>query len=120
MLFDWTLNVSTLFAIGLVVVALVGWMWKLDLRVKTATAGALRSGDIAGALRERVVSVETKLGQLPTKDAMHSLEMTIAGLSGDLRASAERFDALRGWAKRLDRVTERIETFLLDKGADKP
>jgi hypothetical protein len=66
--------------------------------------------------RERLTQVEQAVRQSPDKDAVHNLEVAIARLSGDLKVTVEKIDGMQGWAKRLDRVTERIEQFLLDKG----
>lgn len=66
-------------------------------------------------LRERVQSAEGRLEETPNSKAIHELALAIERISGDLRATVAELNGLGEIVKRLDRITERQETYLLHK-----
>lgn len=55
----------------------------------------------------RIADMEGALQHLPDKESMHRLEMTVERLSGDLKVAVKSLESV-------DRVAQRIDTFLLE------
>lgn len=85
--------------------AIVGAFRKELNAVKDAQAG------MAGQLREHdhhLAQVRTMLGALPSKDAVHKLEIEVSDLKGEVKA-------ITATTSSTGRTVERIEAFLLSK-----
>lgn len=61
------------------------------------------------ALSERVGHIETVLGQMPDKDTVHRLEVSVTEIRGDIKAQGETLSAVKA-------TTNRVEDFLLNRG----
>ncbi|WP_141702163.1 hypothetical protein [Methyloceanibacter stevinii] len=62
-------------------------------------------------LRERLVTVERDLGQLPTKDSFHELALSTARIEGDLKGLSASVGASLASSKRVE------EWLLQNKGS---
>ncbi|MFQ5776307.1 MAG: hypothetical protein ACE5GS_17450 [Kiloniellaceae bacterium] len=97
-------------------------VWEIAVSLAAAGAGGLawqaRRATKAARFAERLSLVEARIGDVPTRDAVHDLAVSIERLSGDIRVILQRLDGMQGHAGRLDRVTERMEQFLLDQARD--
>lgn len=105
MTFDWT----AIYAIwNIVVSAVAAAAWLL--------AWQTRRGAAAARLAERVVLLEQRVEDTPNAKAMHELSLSISAVGGELKATVARLEGLGEIVKRLDRITERQESYLLSKG----
>lgn len=67
-------------------------------------------------LRERLTRAESRLDETPTSKALHELAISITQFGGDLKAVTARLDGLGEIVGRLERITERQEQYLLERG----
>lgn len=79
-----------------------------ELTARIATAeGALAEHKDEGQkaryqLRERVGAMETALLQMPDKDVVHRLDVSVTEIRGDIKAMAEGFRAMSHTTRRID------------------
>lgn len=64
------------------------------------------------SLTLRTALVEKALAQLPDKEGMHKLELSMTALRGDLRSSDERVKAVDDMIDRLQLQIDRVDEFL--------
>lgn len=63
-------------------------------------------------LKDRVSIIETQMEQLPSKDALHSLELKISELRGDLKRVDESLVNVEKFSKIAHAQIGRIDEFL--------
>lgn len=63
---------------------------------------------------ERITRAEAEIEDKPTTNALHELAVSIAGLSGDLKAVIARLDGQGEIVRRLETVADRQEQYLLN------
>jgi len=68
-------------------------------------------------LRGRVKANEEKLDCAPDSKALHNLALAIEGLRGAVRATNEKLGGVERVVDKLDRVSERQESYLLNGGS---
>lgn len=67
---------------------------------------------------ERLAGMESAFAHMPTRETVSEIGTSIARLDGHISTMGAKIDGLQGHAGRLDRVTERMEQFLLDQARD--
>jgi len=98
--------------LGLIVSAIIAILL-LKLKSEFATKSELAAiAKESGETRSKVTVIETVLGQMPNKDSMHELALTIERLRGDLKAVAAQLDGMGGTLKRIDVTLDRHEDIL--------
>lgn len=70
-------------------------------------------------LELRAQATELALGNMPNKDDMHSLQLMLAEMGGEMKAIGAHIGAQRDVMRRLETVVTRHEDHLLDKGKGK-
>ena len=78
---------------------------------------AKASRDELRGLHERLIRAESEIEDKPTAKALHELALAISHFGGDLKAVVARLDGMTELVKRLEKVADRQEQYLLnDKG----
>lgn len=67
-------------------------------------------------LSMRVNKIEAKQESLPSKTDVHGLALSVTAMSGEMRAMQARLDGFNDIITRVDAMTQRQETFLLEGG----
>lgn len=68
--------------------------------------------NVVDNLTLRTALVEKALSQLPDKEGMHKLELSMSALRGDLRSSEQRMKAFDDFSVRLQLQIDRVDEFL--------
>lgn len=113
---DWTAILAG--AAALVALANTAYAW-LTAGSKANTGRLAEVESQLSRLADRTIVIEREIAHMPAAQAVHDLEVTMERMSGNLKQTSEKLDGINGWLTRLDRVTERIEQFLLDQGGRK-
>ena len=61
----------------------------------------------------RVETLEGKIENLPSRDELHDLNLSVQEMSGRINTVAERLDGSRESMSRVHRVLDRVEDYLL-------
>lgn len=69
-----------------------------------------------GKLAARVERVETKIENLPNAQRMEALTVSLERTNGNVKALTARLDGLEKMTSKLDEITSRQETYLLNGG----
>lgn len=92
-------------ASGILAIAAMVYAWLTSRSSKNAEE-IKHLRELSQSLAARVQTVEQDIRHIPTKDAVHMLELSIAEIKGDIHAMSETFAAVQ-------RTAQRIENFLL-------
>lgn len=65
---------------------------------------------------DRITRAEVEIEDKPTAKALHELALSMTSFGGDLKALVARFDGQTEIVKRLEKVADRQEEFLLNGG----
>ncbi|MDK2955400.1 MAG: hypothetical protein PWQ57_896 [Desulfovibrionales bacterium] len=109
----WEIARVGLSAMSGLVVPLAGWMLKQHLAMRKEITDLRRAKE---RLEDRVSRNEARLEDKPGPAALHELSLAVQALRGDLRAIDEKLNGTCQLVTRLDRVMERQEAYLLNKG----
>ena len=71
------------------------------------------------ALNDRLIHAEAEIEDKPTVKALHELALSMNSFSGDLKALVARLDGQTEIVRRLEKVADRQEQFLLNNGVRK-
>ena len=70
-------------------------------------------------LEKRLIRAEAEIEDKPTANALHELAVCMTKFGGDIRTVGARLDGLQAIVARLEKVADRQEDFLLNKGGGK-
>lgn len=63
---------------------------------------------------DRITRAEADIEDKPTANALHEVAVSITGLGGDLKAVVARLDGVENLVQRVEAVSERQESYLLN------
>ena len=75
------------------------------------------ASDKLDALERRLGNAEARLEYTLTSKALHEVALSNERLAGELKKTTAELHGLGEIVQRLDRITERQESYLLNKGA---
>jgi len=111
--FDPTFTVSNAFAVVnlLIAVGAMAFTWIRTRRSDVENqfkAGSKRMGET----EKRLQSVEEKLQTMPDKDDMHSLQLTLSEMNGEMKATRATMRSIAESQTRLEHSVTRHEDYL--------
>lgn len=86
-----------------------GWIIRMGLASKDdLRAEADARGRADAEIDERLSKVETDMGHMPSKEAFHAMDVTLAELRGEIQVLAERL-------KPVASIADRLQEFLYEE-----
>lgn len=120
---DWLRDWWPVVLLGLpMLVAAIGWAVRKGLVTHDTFATALQERDakIAAESQSRaelssaVARIEFRLTQMPSRDDLHGLSVSLAEFRGDLKAMRTGMSGLEGSMERMDRTLTRHEAIFAE------
>lgn len=68
------------------------------------------------SLKDRVVSVETRVSNMPDTKTIHDLALQLSDLKGELRSMPLRFERVDALSLQMQKQVDRIEDYLDERG----
>lgn len=69
--------------------------------------------------RERLIRAEAEIDDKPTATALHELAVSLTSCGGDIKAVVARLDGLETLVERIEKIADRQESYLMNKGRDR-
>ena len=110
---QWSSAIAALIAVTISGVSLVRSARKSELDIVHRRIDDTKGTQ--GEHAERLARLESAFDHLPTRDTVTEIGTSIARLDGHIATMGAKIDGMQGHTRRLDRVTERMEQFLLDQ-----